>query len=59
MYWQDIDPFAETRRKRIAERESDYQARRHQAVISPERADPFADGKSRNSFFGKNNLGVQ
>ena len=39
------DPFEATRRKTIAERESDYQAkgRARRMALSPERADPFAD----------------
>lgn len=42
----DVDPFAETRRPKIADRESEYQraARRRKLIISPERPDPFADG---------------
>uniref|UniRef100_F1KRJ0 Splicing factor 3B subunit 1 n=1 Tax=Ascaris suum TaxID=6253 RepID=F1KRJ0_ASCSU len=40
---QDDDPFAETRTKTIAERQSNYQARARQRQISPERADMFAD----------------
>ncbi|OZC05894.1 hypothetical protein X798_07128, partial [Onchocerca flexuosa] len=37
------DPFAETRTKTIAERQSNYQARARHRQISPERADMFAD----------------
>ena len=37
------DPFADTRASRISDRESDYQARRRNRIISPERHDPFAD----------------
>ncbi|MCP9258528.1 Splicing factor 3B subunit 1 [Dirofilaria immitis] len=40
---QGDDPFAETRTKTIAERQSNYQARARQRQISPERADMFAD----------------
>eukprot|EP00040_Diaphanoeca_grandis_P037207 m.241356 g.241356 ORF g.241356 m.241356 type:complete len:1231 (+) comp33773_c0_seq1:225-3917(+) len=38
------DVFADTRASRISDRESDYQARRRNRIISPDRADPFADG---------------
>uniref|UniRef100_UPI00358E0A74 splicing factor 3B subunit 1 isoform X3 n=1 Tax=Myxine glutinosa TaxID=7769 RepID=UPI00358E0A74 len=38
-----IDPFAEHRAPRIADREDEYRARRRQLIISPERVDPFAD----------------
>lgn len=40
----DFDPFAESRRPTIAEKEDEYRQRRRRLVISPERADPFADG---------------
>uniref|UniRef100_A0A0N5AXL9 TOG domain-containing protein n=1 Tax=Syphacia muris TaxID=451379 RepID=A0A0N5AXL9_9BILA len=40
---KDDDPFAETRTKTIAERQSNYQQRARQRQISPERADMFAD----------------
>lgn len=39
------DPFAEHRAPKIADREDEYKARRRQMIISPERLDPFADGK--------------
>eukprot|EP01052_Picozoa_sp_SAG31_P021421 SAG31_NODE_1656_length_7621_cov_3.193433_2_plen_756_part_00 len=39
----DLDPFAEHRTKTIAEREDEYHARRRARIISPARADPFAD----------------
>lgn len=39
----DNDPFAEHRNARIADRETDYQKRRLNRVLSPERVDPFAD----------------
>jgi splicing factor 3B subunit 1 len=42
---EDIDPFADTRARRIADRENEYQSRRRLAIISPARADPFADGE--------------
>lgn len=40
------DPFADRRRPTIADREKDdeYRQKRRRFVISPERADPFADG---------------
>lgn len=42
----DYDPFAETRVKTVGEKEDEYrQKRRKIAAISPERVDPFADGK--------------
>ncbi|XP_062517464.1 splicing factor 3B subunit 1-like [Corticium candelabrum] len=41
---EDRDPFADTRARRIADRENEYQSRRRLAIISPARADPFADG---------------
>lgn len=39
------DPFAEHRPQKIADREDEYKTRRMQMIISPERLDPFADGK--------------
>lgn len=39
----DEDPFSETRRKNIAERQSQYQLRARKRPISPERADMFVD----------------
>lgn len=41
---QDFEPFAETRRPTIADREDDYRAKRRQMVISPERHNPFEVG---------------
>ncbi|XP_031624430.1 splicing factor 3B subunit 1 isoform X1 [Contarinia nasturtii] len=38
------DPFADRRRPTIADREDEYRQKRRRFVISPERADPFADG---------------
>lgn len=40
---EDANPFAETMRKTIHERESAYHARRLQRIISPERRDEFAE----------------
>ncbi len=42
----EVDPFAETRAQRISDREDEYHARRMDRVISPVRADPFAEGAS-------------
>ena len=39
---EDVDVFEEHRRKTIADRETEYQARRHNRTLSPERSDPFA-----------------
>lgn len=41
---EDFDPFADRRRPTIAEKEDEYRQKRRRLVISPERADPFADG---------------
>lgn len=42
----DYDPFADRRIKTVGEKEDEYrQKRRKIAAISPERVDPFADGK--------------
>lgn len=40
----DFDPFADRRRPTIADKEDEYRQKRRRLVISPERADPFADG---------------
>ena len=45
LFLLQYDPFAEHRPQKIAEREDEYKARRRQMIISPERLDPFADGK--------------
>ena len=45
MVGEDFDPFAEHRRPTIADREDEYRAKRRKMVISPERIDPFAEGK--------------
>lgn len=45
MVGEDFDPFAEHRRPTIADREDEYRAKRRKMVISPERVDPFAEGK--------------
>lgn len=39
------DPFAEHRPQKISDREDEYKKRRQKMIISPERHDPFADGK--------------
>lgn len=41
---EEQDPFADRRRPTIADREDEYRQKRRRLVISPERADPFADG---------------
>lgn len=41
---EDFDPLAERRRPTIADREDEYRQKRRRLAISPERADPFADG---------------
>lgn len=42
----DYDPFADRRQKTVGEKEDEYQRKRRKiAAISPERVDPFADGK--------------
>ncbi|KAL1137623.1 hypothetical protein AAG570_009319, partial [Ranatra chinensis] len=41
---KDYDPFAERRRPTVAEKEDEYRQKRRMMIISPERADPFADG---------------
>jgi splicing factor 3B subunit 1 len=39
----DDDPLAQHRQARVTDRETDYQKRRLNRQLSPERADPFAD----------------
>ncbi|KAH8323535.1 hypothetical protein KR067_013215, partial [Drosophila pandora] len=41
---EDVDPLADRRRPTIADREDEYRQKRRRIIISPERADPFADG---------------
>lgn len=41
----DYDPFADHRRPTVGEKEDEYRQKRRRLVISPERVDPFADGK--------------
>ncbi|XP_065345742.1 splicing factor 3B subunit 1 isoform X1 [Cloeon dipterum] len=41
---KDYDPFADRRRPTIADREDEYRQKRRKLMISPERADPFAEG---------------
>ena len=49
---EDHDPFAETRTDRsIASRQNEYQQKRLHRQISPERNDPFADGKLNYPLF--------
>uniref|UniRef100_A0A8D8TJV7 Splicing factor 3B subunit 1 n=1 Tax=Cacopsylla melanoneura TaxID=428564 RepID=A0A8D8TJV7_9HEMI len=42
---KDYDPFADKRQKTIAEKEDEYRAMRRRMIISPERVDPFAEGR--------------
>lgn len=42
---KDYDPFADRRRPTVGEKEDEYRQKRRRLVISPERIDPFADGK--------------
>lgn len=42
---KDYDPFADKRRPTIADREDEYRQKRRRMIISPERMDPFAEGK--------------
>lgn len=42
---KEYDPFAGRRRQTIAEKEDEYRQRRRLQIISPERIDPFADGR--------------
>eukprot|EP00741_Cyanophora_paradoxa_P000225 tig00000402_g218.t1 len=45
----DIDPFADYKKQTIAEREDEYKAKRRNRMISPERADPFAQDGDANA----------
>lgn len=47
---KEYDPFAGRRRQTIAEKEDEYRQRRRLQIISPERLDPFADGRSPTPF---------
>uniref|UniRef100_A0A914WR81 GPN-loop GTPase 3 n=1 Tax=Plectus sambesii TaxID=2011161 RepID=A0A914WR81_9BILA len=40
---EDADPFEDTRRRTIAERQNEYQARQRKRPLSPDRIDPFHD----------------
>jgi len=42
---KDHDPMAQYKRPTIADREDEYRARRRNQVLSPDRSDPFLDGK--------------
>lgn len=44
---KEYDPFAGRRRLTVAEKEDEYRQRRRLQIISPERIDPFADGRFR------------
>ena len=41
---EDYDPFAEHKRPKIIDREDEYRQRKRNAIISPARVDPFANG---------------
>ncbi|KAI0237839.1 Splicing factor 3B subunit 1 [Lamellibrachia satsuma] len=43
---QDFNPLEDRRIPRISDREDDYRARPRQMIISPERHDPFAGGRT-------------
>lgn len=47
----EYDPFAERRPKTVGEKEDEYRQKRRKLVISPERVDPFADGKFLSFIF--------
>lgn len=42
----DYDPFADRRQKTASEKEDEYRQKRRRMIISPERIDPFAEGKA-------------
>jgi splicing factor 3B subunit 1 len=44
----DYDPFENRRVKTVGEKEDEYRQKRRNQILSPERIDPFADGKFRN-----------
>lgn len=48
---EDLDPLADRRRPTIADREDEYRQKRRRLQISPERADPFADGRFHYEYF--------
>lgn len=43
--FQEYDPLADRRPQKIADREDEYKAIRRRMIISPERYDPFAEGR--------------
>lgn len=43
--------MAHTKVSRVADRENEYRARHRKIMISPERVDPFADGKFNRLIF--------
>ena len=50
----DYDPFAEHKRPKIVDREDEYRQRRiRNAIISPARIDPFADGGATPDIGGR------
>ena len=51
MHLQDYDPLEQHRVAKVADREDEYRSRHRKNLISPERIDPFADGKFLNFAF--------
>lgn len=47
----DYDPFENRRVKTVGEKEDEYRQKRRNQILSPERIDPFADGKCRTTIF--------
>lgn len=47
----DYDPFEARRVKTVGEKEDEYRQKRRNQILSPERIDPFADGKCRIAIF--------
>lgn len=43
----DFDPFENRRVKTVGEKEDEYRQKRRNQILSPDRIDPFADGKFR------------
>lgn len=43
----DYDPFEARRVKTVGEKEDEYRQKRRNQILSPDRIDPFADGKCR------------
>lgn len=47
--------MAEYRHSRVSDRDDEYRAKRRNLIISPERHDPFADGKLEIFIFALSN----